>query len=239
MKSAVISTSQDQLFALRREVLKTRESKERFEESPESFLSACLGPNSEQYDRLITVMRDTPKGLRCLTLDYAISMRLKDFEIIMEDDPEPVPHGPIPIPFVGFNVLAAYNAIVIGNVAAYHQVGAGILVVAAAVATKVAKFNGLGDIDVVGERAIPLPECHFHKEYLAGSLHRKLQDNGFGEARERLYIREIIAKGTNCSVEDFAPNTPLKAKDDLAEVTFCISDDGSLLVLNGIDSEVE
>lgn len=237
METAVASVSRNDLLDLRKAVLKTRESKEQFEEAPADFLHSCSDLDLRQYGGLIEALCETPKGLRCLTLDYAISMRLKDFDVTAED-PTPTPQGPVPIPLVGVNVLAVYNAVVIGNVAAYHQVGAGIAVLAAAVATKVAKFRGSGDLDVVGERALPLPGCHFEEQYLSGSLHRKLQEQGFGEARERLYLREMIAETIEKSQAEWKPNIPMKVKNGSEEVTFCLSDSGALSILDGVESEV-
>lgn len=237
MNSIVVSASRDQLLDLRKAVLKTRESKERFEESPADFLTDSTDLDLSHCTSLISALCETPKGLRCLTLDYAISLRLRDYAITSEGEAEPSPQGPVPIPLVGVNVLAVYNAVVIGNVAAYHQVGAGVAVAAAAVAVKVATYTGSGSIDVIGDRAVPLPDCHFDERYLMGSLHRKLLNCGFGEARERLYIRKIIAENLEQSETDYTPNVPIKVSNGSAEVTFCLSDTGSLLVLDG--SEIE
>ena len=238
MNSVIVSASRNQLLDLRKAVLNTRESKEKFEESPADFLANCSDLDLQQYESLVRALSDTPKGLRCLTLDYAISMRLKDFDITSAGEPEPSPQGPIPIPFIGVNVLAVYNAVVMGNVAAYHQVGAGIAVFAAAVAVKVAKYSGSGDIDIIGERALPLPDCNFGQQYLMGSLHRKLQNQGFGEARERLYIRKMIEENLDLSQTDWAVNVPIKVEDGTTELTFCFSDTGALLILDGSDTKI-
>lgn len=237
MTAVSASITRDDLLMLRKAIFKTRESKESFEESPIDFIIESTNIDPQHFNEVLGVLTDTPKGLRCLTLDYAISLRLKDLEIVSEDDPTPVPHGPIPIPLIGVNVFAIYNALIIGNVAAYHQIGAGILALTAAVATKVVSYQGSGDIDVEGVRALPLPSCRYHHDYLSGTLHRKLVEQGFGDARERLYLRRIISDYLNETQQCCPPDAPIRIENGEIGLTFRLYEDGTLFILSGSMSE--
>ena len=53
MNSVIVSASRNQLLDLRKAVLNTRESKEKFEESPADFLANCSDLDLQQYESLV------------------------------------------------------------------------------------------------------------------------------------------------------------------------------------------
>lgn len=145
----------EDLLLLRRNIVEDVKIAERFEQAPNEFLdilrhdlNICVGENTtfDIYDTII----ESPKGLRSVNLDFCIGILCPALSDLDTEDPVPEPRGPVPLPFIGFNVIAAYNALVLGNAVAYHEAFAGLFAAVGAVTVKTIKYTGAIDV--------PMPE---------------------------------------------------------------------------------
>lgn len=193
----------DELFQLRNRLVQDDTLMEHFERDPEYFLGQIntemlSGTGSENNVNFVKQIIETPEGIRFLTLDYCLAMAATG-----EDDPDITPYGPVPIPVAAANVLAIYNAVVIGNAGIYHDVLAGAEMAAWAVARAVtstwdmAEFQSVAKTDKKSQLTIELSE-----NYLKSGLHTYFQDSGVGESREKMLIRASLAHEASSSAGD-------------------------------------
>ena len=135
---------------------------------------------------LLKSVLEAPIGTRFLTFDYCLSA------IVAEgDDPGVDPH----VAIAAADVVAIYNAGVIGNAIAYHGVLLGAELAAGAVAVKVTSTWGQYDapvFDALSDQ--PLTAIELSSSYLEGELHAFFRDNGMGESREKMIIHSATSK---------------------------------------------
>ena len=162
-----------------------------FEDNPAAFLggsdfdalyetvSGC------KIDLLKSVLK-APVGTRFLTFDYCLSMIAAE-----GDDPGIDPH----VAIAAANVVAIYNAGVIGNAVAYHDVLLGAEVAAGAVAVKVTSTWGQYDSPVLNTLSEqPLTAIELSPSCLEGELHAFFSNSGMGESREKMIIHSAVSK---------------------------------------------
>ena len=198
--NAIECNTVQQLTEMRHKLTENKALAERFEQTPKEMLEQIdneiqINLHEGRTIDLIQSIVEAPAGTRLLTLDYCLGLIQSNGTAKDPDDP-PAPTGPIPIPVVGVNVAAIYNAAVIGNAVAYHDVGAGIEVVAGAVAIRVKSAIGMADTPLanVNQRRRTVQKIKLSRSYLAGTTHQHFEHNNIGESRERMILRRLIGK---------------------------------------------
>lgn len=183
----------DDLVRLHSILVQDGELIEAFEKDPYDSLG-CLS-NDALYEAAsgckIDVFRsvsEAPLGTRFLTLEYCLST----IEAA-EGDPGADPQ----VVAAAANVIAIYNAGVIGNAVAYHDVLLGAELAAAAVAVKRVSTWGQYSTPITNKQyQQPLTSIELSAPYLESNLHTFFEENGVGESREKMLIQSAISKSS-------------------------------------------
>lgn len=192
-------TARNDFAELHSKLVKNRDLMNSFEESPDGFLNRLKGSlllkTSSGYDvDVCDIVATAPLGTRFLTLDYCFSAIMAE-----GDNPEIDPR----VVLAGANVVAIYNAGVMGNAIAYHDVFLGVELAIGAVATKVASTWGAYDRPLEGVKiSQKFANVELSPQYLESDLHAFLKSSGVGLTREKMLIQSAFSCGSLARDED-------------------------------------
>lgn len=163
-----------------------------FEKNPGIFLGdrglAVISNTADgQPVTLLESIEDAPQGTRFLTFDYLVST------ILAEDGDGDGPAIEPRVFALGVNVLAIYNAGVIGNAVAYHDVLAGSEIFYGAVVWETAAYTGKAGFTPEDVQKRPNPKTiQLSNSYFESNLHSYLESKGLGVSRERMLLHAAL-----------------------------------------------
>lgn len=194
MNNCIQRESLHALMLFRKDLQDNLVLREKFEKDPQSVLpTECklitIGTDNQNGMTFSESLKDTPLGLRYVTLDRLVRVIAAQADIKI-DDAEAVPF----VVWAGFNALVAYNGAAIGTVVIYHDgaVNTEAFINAVVRFNVKLKGNSGSTLQSVKTELINKPHVILSNTYLNSGTHDFLVKSGISAIREKMLLRTIL-----------------------------------------------